>query len=226
VDSVCAARRDSAVDVCCSLCLLKHTAQVGLKEERQTDRQRERQTDRQRVEGIEREFQVASLRLLHKADPIGQGYTVVGFGTLSVPHLLSLALFMHAAVAKHNARLAGGGGGVALRVRIGVAKGPVVTGGMGLRRRRCHFFGGAVAEAVRLVRGCPAGETRVQRGLAKAEGAQAFRFYHPHHPPAAQAAAAAPAGDGGTAGSESAAAAAARTAAAPLGLSGRRASLI
>ena len=129
--------------------------------------------------------QVAGLRQLHKADPVGGGYTVVGFGSLCVPQMLALALSIHAAVAALNARSASGGtggtsgsGGVRWRVQVGVARGNIVTGGLGARRQRCHFFGGALAEAVRLARECPAGETRVQRGVSKAEGAQAFAFTH------------------------------------------------
>jgi class 3 adenylate cyclase len=124
---------------------------------------------------------VAGLRQLHKADPIGRGYTVVGFGSQCVPQMLALALSIHDDAAALNARSAGGagsGGGVRWRVRVGMARGSIVTGGLGARRQRCHFFGGAVAEAVRLARECPAGETRVQRGLSKAEGAQAFAFTH------------------------------------------------
>jgi class 3 adenylate cyclase len=61
-------------------------------------------------------------------------------------------------------------------VQIGVARGSAVAGGLGAQRRRCHFLGGAAAEAARLARGCPAGETRVQRSVARAEEAAAFRF--------------------------------------------------
>jgi class 3 adenylate cyclase len=127
--------------------------------------------------------QVAGLRQLHKADPVGRGYTVVGFGSQCVQQMLSLALSIQGAAAALNARNAaavGAAGGVRVewRVRVGVARGNIVTGGMGLQRQRCHFFGGAVAEAVRLARECPAGETLVQRALSKAEGAQAFAFTH------------------------------------------------
>jgi hypothetical protein len=99
-------------------------------------------------------------------------------------------------------------------VRVGVARGSVVTGGLGAQRRRCHFFGGAVAEAVRLARECPAGETRVQRGLTHAEGAKAFVFFQPPAPPA-------PAKPGGVA--VAAVAEQRRRAPGPVGLRGRRA---
>ena len=106
---------------------------------------------------------------------------MVGFGSQCVQQMLSLALNIQGAVAALNARnakaaAADGVAGVQWHVRVGVARGNIVTGAMGLQRQRCHFFGGAVAEAVRLARECPAGETRVQRGLSKAEGAQAFSF--------------------------------------------------
>jgi class 3 adenylate cyclase len=95
--------------------------------------------------------------------------------------MLSLALAMHAVAATLNTRaLPAADGGPALRpqwrLRVGVAWGGAVSGSLGAQRRRCHFFGGAVAEAVRLVRECPPGETRVQRRLARADGAQAFTF--------------------------------------------------
>ncbi len=51
-----------------------------------------------------------------------------------------------------------------------------MAGGLGTQRRRCHFFGGAVAEAARLAWKCPAGQTRVQRSVARAEAAGAFKF--------------------------------------------------
>ncbi len=126
---------------------------------------------------------MAGLRQLHKADPVGRGYTVVGFGSQCVQQMLSLALSMQDVATTLNAKnvaaaAADGGKSVLWRVRVGVARGNIVTGGMGIRRQRCHFFGGAVAEAVRLARECTAGETRVQRGLSKAEGAGAFAFTH------------------------------------------------
>ena len=153
---------------------------------------------------------MAGLRQLHKADPIGRGYTVVGFGSQSVPQTLALALALHDAALALSAgppTVPGGpdGGGPRWRVRVGVARGSVATGGLGARRRRCHFFGGAVAEAVRLARECPAGETRVQRGLIRAEGAQAFAFFQP---PAPQGASPTAAGAGRSRG--------------PVGLCGRR----
>ncbi len=128
--------------------------------------------------------QVAGLRHLHKADPVGRGYTVVGFGSQCVPQILALALGIRDAAAGLNAwnaaAASGGGGGggclVQWRVGVGLARGNVATGALGAMRQRCHFFGGAMAEAVRLARECPAGEARVQRGLAKLEGAQAFAF--------------------------------------------------
>jgi class 3 adenylate cyclase len=127
---------------------------------------------------------VAGLRQLHKADQVGQGYTVVGFGAQSVPQILGLALALHDASQQPPAPPGGPGGpgGPRWRVRVGVARGSVVTGGLGAQQRRCHFFGGAVAEAVRLARECPAGETRVQHGLTRAEGAQAFAFSQPPAP--------------------------------------------
>ncbi len=134
---------------------------------------------------------MAGLRLLHKSDSVGRGYTVVGFGGACVPQMLALALAMHAAAAALNARAAaaagGGAGGTAgWRLRIAIAWGGAVSGSLGAQRRRCHFFGGAVAEAVRLLRECPQGETRVQRRLARAPGAQAYAFA-PVAPPAASA---------------------------------------
>ena len=124
--------------------------------------------------------QAAGLRLLHKADAPGQAaYRVVGFGACA-PQALSLALRMHAAVRGLNAAadsLTQAGGGVAWRLRVGVARGTIVAGGLGARRRRCHFFGEAAAAAARLAGECPAGETRVQRSLGRAEGAQAFALY-------------------------------------------------
>jgi class 3 adenylate cyclase len=128
---------------------------------------------------------VAGLRHLHKADPVGRGYTVVGFGSQCVPQILALALGIRDAAAALNARNAaaagdggGGGGAVQWRVGVGVARGSVATGALGATRHRCHFFGGAMAEAVRLARECPAGEARVQRGLTKLEGAHAYAFTH------------------------------------------------
>ena len=128
---------------------------------------------------------MAGLRQLHKADPVGRGYTVVGFGSLCVPQMLALALSIHDAAAALNATTASGGGGrtsggggMRWRVQVGVARGNIATGGLGARRQRCHFFGGAVAAAVQLARECSAGETRVQRGVSKAEGAQDFTFTH------------------------------------------------
>ena len=108
---------------------------------------------------------------------------MVGFGSQCVQQMLSLALNIQGAVAALNARnakaaAADGVAGVQWHVRVGVARGNIVTGAMGLQRQRCHFFGGAVAEAVRLARECPAGEARVQRGLTKLEGARAFAFTH------------------------------------------------
>ena len=142
--------------------------------------------------------QVAGLRQLHKADPAGQNYgyayTVVGFGSQCVPQMLALALALHTAARALNARVAGvmGGGGGAgdgapWELQVGLARGSVVTGGLGAQRRRCHFFGGPAAEAARLARECPAGETWVQRGLARAEGAQAFAFSRPVYPAAGAA---------------------------------------
>jgi class 3 adenylate cyclase len=131
--------------------------------------------------GALRGAQVAGLRQLHKADPIGRGYTVVGFGSQCVPQMLALALAIHDAAAALNAASASGGaggGGVRWRVQVGVARGNMVTGGLGERRLRCHFFGGAVAAAVRLAHECSAGETRVQRAVSKTEGAKAFAFTH------------------------------------------------
>jgi class 3 adenylate cyclase len=154
--------------------------------------------------------QVAGLRQLHKADPVGEGYTVVGFGAQCVPQMLALALALHDAALALGQRPPAAPGGPSWRVRVGVARGGVVAGGLGAQRRRCHFFGGAVAEAVRLARECPAGETRVQRGLTRAEGAQAFVFVQPPAPPA-------PARPGG-AGAEQR-----RGAPGPVGLRGRRA---
>ena len=131
---------------------------------------------------------MAGLRLLHKSDSVGRGYTVVGFGGACVPQMLALALAMHSAAATINARAAAaaaaaasvtgeaGTGAPEWRLRIGIAWGGAVSGSLGAQRRRCHFFGGAVAEAVRLLRDCPQGETRVQRRLARAAGAQAFAF--------------------------------------------------
>ncbi len=124
---------------------------------------------------------MASLRQLHKSDPVGRGYTVVGFGSQCVPQMLTLALALHDAARALNAKMAAatittGGHCVQWRVRVGLARGSVVTGGLGLQRQRCHFFGGAVAEAARLARECPSGETRVQRSLTKAEGASCYAF--------------------------------------------------
>ena len=136
-------------------------------------------------------MQVAGQRQLHKADPLEQGYTVVGFGSHCVPKMLSLALAMHDAAAALSSKAAAAGGGVRWRLRIGIAKGSVVTGGMGSSRQRCHFFGEAVAEAVRLARECDGGETRVQRGVSKAEGSQTFVFQRLPCPPAPSAPAAA-----------------------------------
>jgi class 3 adenylate cyclase len=124
---------------------------------------------------------VAHLRQLHKADPVGRGYTVVGFGSQCVPQMLSLALALHDAARALNAKAAAaagaaGGGAAPWVLQVGLARGSVVTGGLGAQRRRCHFFGGPVAEAARLALECPAGETWAQRGLARAEGAQPFAF--------------------------------------------------
>ena len=141
-------------------------------------------------------MQVAGQRQLHKADPLEQGYTVVGFGSHCVPKMLSLALAMHDAAAALSSKAAAAGGGVRWRLRIGIAKGSVVMGGMGSSRQRCHFFGEAVAEAVRLARECDGGETRVQRGVSKAEGSQTFVFQRLPCPPAPSAPAAAAKGSG------------------------------
>ncbi len=78
--------------------------------------------------------QVAGLRQLHKADQIGQGYTVVGFGSQCVPQMLTLALAMHDAAFVLSARPSAApgnpeGAGPRWRVRVGVARGSVVTGG-------------------------------------------------------------------------------------------------
>jgi class 3 adenylate cyclase len=163
--------------------------------------------------------QVAGLRQLHKADQVGLGYTVVGFGTHSVPQMLALALALHDTTLALSARPPATPGnpdsGPHWRVRVGVARGSVVAGGLGAQRRRCHFFGGAMAEAMRLAQECPAGETRVQQGLARAEGAQAFAFFRPPTPsdPAPSAACEIVPGAGGR-----------RGVARPIGLSGRQAS--
>ncbi len=126
---------------------------------------------------------MAGLRQLHKADPVGRGYTVVGFGSQSVPQMLTLALALHAAARALNAKVAtvtcGGGHGGAWVLRVGLARGSVVTGGLGAQLRRCHFFGGPVAQAAQLARECPDGGTWAQRSLAKAEGAQPFSFSSP-----------------------------------------------
>jgi class 3 adenylate cyclase len=98
--------------------------------------------------------------------------------------LLSLALALHTATDAFNARTttANAAAGPAAvqrpswRLRIGIARGGVVAGGLGTQRRRCHFFGGAVAEAAQLAWKCPAGQTRVQRSVARAEAAGAFKF--------------------------------------------------
>ncbi len=120
--------------------------------------------------------QVSGLRQLHKADPVGRGsYPVVGFGEQSVPQMLALALALHAALDTHNARAAAAGHR-RWRLRIGIARGGVVTGGLSAERRRCCFFGAAVAEADRLARACHPGHVLLQRGLARADGARAFAF--------------------------------------------------
>ena len=164
---------------------------------------------------------MAGLRQLHKADPVGRGYTVVGFGSQCVPQMLALALALHDAARVLNASAAaaaaGGGRCAQWRVRVGLARGSVVTGGLGLKRERCHFFGGAMAEAARLARECPAGETRVQRSLTRAEGAGGFAFTHPASPGPSGPAPPATAGPGGGL----AAAGAGRGGAGPVRLSGR-----
>ncbi len=166
---------------------------------------------------------MAGLRQLHKADPVGRGYTVVGFGSQCVPQMLTLALALHDAARALNTKAATAtstapGHGLQWRVRVGLARGSVATGALGLQRQRCHFFGGAVAEAALLARECPAGETRVQRSLTKAEGANCFAFTHtqdtPGPPGPAQTA---------TGGAGGAAAAVGRAGAGPVGLSKRRA---
>ncbi len=169
---------------------------------------------------------MASLRQLHKADPVGRGYTVVGFGSQCVPQMLALALALHDAARAHNAKAAAGegGGGAQWRVRVGVARGTIVTGGLGLQRQRCHFFGGAVAEAARLARECPGGETRVQRCLTKVEGANAFAFTHTSPPPGPPGPTPPPAGVPGQGHESTAGAGVVRAGAEPMGLSGRRAS--
>jgi class 3 adenylate cyclase len=147
--------------------------------------------------------QVAGQRQLLKVDGLGggwgepagtaepapapmAGYAVLGFGPQALPQALSLALAIHAAAAAAGAAAeaeAGepGGGPVAgvWRVRVGIARGGVATGGLGAQRLHCHAFGGAAAAAARLARACPAGATRVQRAVARAAGAQAFSFYQP-----------------------------------------------
>jgi hypothetical protein len=171
---------------------------------------------------------VASLRQLHKADPVGRGYTVVGFGSQCVPQMLTLALALHDAARALNAKAAasaattGGGRCAQWRVMVGLARGSVVTGGLGSKRQRCHFFGEAVAEAARLARECPAGETRVQRGLTKTEGASCFIFTptSASHGPPAPAPAPAPLATGGAV---AAAAGEGRSGAGSVRLSGRRA---
>ncbi len=55
-------------------------------------------------------------------------------------------------------------------LQVGLAR---VTRGMVARQLQCHFFGGPVAEAALLERGCPVGGTWVQRSLARAVGARA-----------------------------------------------------
>ena len=93
---------------------------------------------------------------------------------------MGLAIAMHDAARALNARVAAGSGcGPRWRLRIGIARGSVVTGGLGEGRRRCCFFGGALAEAARLSHVCPAGSTLVSRGLARAECARAFAFAQP-----------------------------------------------
>jgi hypothetical protein len=166
--------------------------------------------------------QVAGLRQLHKADPVGRGYTVVGFGSQCVPQMLALALALHDAARALNAKAAaaaGGGPHARWVVRVGVARGSVATGGLGLKRQRCHFFGGPVAEAARLARECPAGETRVQRSLTKAEGAGCFAFAPPPPAPGPPAPSAA-AGPGGAA--PAGASGPGRAGPGAVGLSGRR----
>ncbi len=76
------------------------------------------------------------------ADSAGPGgYCVVGFGAC-VPQILSLAVRMHAAVCSLNAATEAGAGDVAWRLRVGVARGSVVTGGLGCLRVASPSSGG------------------------------------------------------------------------------------
>ena len=59
-------------------------------------------------------------------------------------------------------------------LRVGVARGAVVTGALGSERHRQHTLGRAVMEAAQLARSAGSGETRVARSLARAERAFIF----------------------------------------------------
>jgi hypothetical protein len=138
--------------------------------------------------------QGAGLRLLHKTDPVGAGpgpagavgaaaapwagYAAAGFGPQCVPQMLALALYVHEAARGLSATgpVPGPGRRRAWLARVGIARGSVAAGQLGAARRRCHLFGGPAAEAARLAAAAAPGATLLQRGLARAEGAQAFLF--------------------------------------------------
>jgi class 3 adenylate cyclase len=123
--------------------------------------------------------QVSSCPHLFKADAVGDAYTVVGFGDGSVAALLALALQMRAGL--DSLRPPAGAAG-AWGLRVAVVRGAAVAGGLGSQQFHCHFLGPATAEAERVLQGCPAGEIRVQRHLARAAAGSFVFAAEPRQP--------------------------------------------